>query len=194
MTLTSYHTAIRKAKRYSWREYCQGIENVPDRTRLMWIMANQSANKVGSIKLPNGHHTQAGIETLRELYRVHFPGSAAGETTELRQGEPNLGTFIAHREDWELSKTIINQSKIKWAINTFKSLKSAGTDEIVPTLLQQGVNYLTTPLRRIFKACLAREWIPFAWRQVKVTFIPKPGKANYTKSKTYRPISLSSFI
>jgi hypothetical protein len=41
----------------------------------MTIMANQSANKVGSIKLPNGCHTQAGIETLRELYRVHFPGA-----------------------------------------------------------------------------------------------------------------------
>jgi hypothetical protein len=83
----------------------------------MRIMINQSANKVGSIKLPNDCHTQAGIETLRELYRAHFPGAAAGETIELRQGQPNLGTFIAHREDWELSKRIIDQSKIKRAIN-----------------------------------------------------------------------------
>ena len=109
MALTSYHKAIRKAKQSSWREYCQGIENVPDRASLMRIMANQSANKVGSIKLPNACHTQAGIETLRELYRVHFPGAAAGETKELRQGQPNLGTFIAYREDWELSKSIIDQ-------------------------------------------------------------------------------------
>jgi hypothetical protein len=29
---------------------------------------------------------------------------------------------------------------------------------------------------------------------VKVTFIPKPGKANYTKATAYRPISLSSFM
>jgi retron-type reverse transcriptase len=27
-----------------------------------------------------------------------------------------------------------------------------------------------------------------------VTFIPKPGKANYTEAKAYRPISLSSFM
>jgi hypothetical protein len=119
MALTNYHRAIRKAKRSLWREYCRGIENVPDRARLMRIMANQSANKVDSIKLPNGRHTQAGIETLRKLYRAHFPGSAAGETTKLRQGQPNLGTFIAH--NWELSK-------IKWVINTFKPFKSVGTD------------------------------------------------------------------
>ena len=79
----------------------------------MRIMANQSANKVGSIKLPNYHHTQAGIETLWEVDRVHFLGSAAGETTELRQGQLNLETFIAHREDWKLSKRVIHKSKIK---------------------------------------------------------------------------------
>ena len=95
-----------------------GIENVPDRARIMRIMANQSPNTVGSIKLPNGCHTQAGIETLKELYRVHFSGATAGETVEIRQGQPNLGTFIAHREDWELSERIIGQSKIKWVIHS----------------------------------------------------------------------------
>jgi hypothetical protein len=159
----------------------------------MRIMADQSASKVGSIKLPNSCHTQAGIETLRELYRVHFPGAAAGETTELRQGQPNLGTFIAHREDWELSKRIIDQSKIKWVINTLKQFKLAETDKIVPALLQQGVDYLTTHLCRIFRAYLGREYmIPIAWRHIKVTFIPKPRKANYTEAKhvillVYRP-------
>jgi hypothetical protein len=36
--------------------------------------------------------------------------------------------------------------------------------------------------------------IPTAWRQVKVTFIPKPGKLDYTEAKAYRPISMSSFL
>jgi hypothetical protein len=128
----------------------------------MRIMANQSASNVGSIKLPNGRHTQAGIETLRELYRVHFPRAAAGEAIVLRQEQPNVGTFTAHRGDWEMSKRIIDQSKIKWAINTLKPFKSAGTDKIVPALLQQEVDYLTTHLCRIFRACLARGYIPIA--------------------------------
>jgi hypothetical protein len=33
-----------------------------------------------------------------------------------------------------------------------------------------------------------------AWRQVRVTFIPNPGKSDYTEAKAYRPISLSSFL
>jgi hypothetical protein len=37
-------------------------------------------------------------------------------------------------------------------------------------------------------------FIPTACRQVKVTFIPNPGKLDYTKAKAYRLISLSSFL
>jgi hypothetical protein len=41
----------------------------------MKIMAKQATNKVSSIKLPDGQHTQSGKETLKELFRVHFPDS-----------------------------------------------------------------------------------------------------------------------
>jgi hypothetical protein len=33
-----------------------------------------------------------------------------------------------------------------------------------------------------------------AWRQVKVTIIPKPGKLDFAEAKAHRPISLSSFL
>jgi len=52
--LTCYNKEIRKAKLSSWRDHCQGIEDVPDRARLMRIMAGQSDNRVGFIKLPDG--------------------------------------------------------------------------------------------------------------------------------------------
>jgi hypothetical protein len=93
-----------------------------------------------------------------------------------------------------LAKIVINQSKIRRAINTFIPFKSAGADEIVPALLQQGMEHLSPHLCCIFRACLAYGYIPTAWRQVRVTFIPKPGKLDYTEAKAYRPISLSSFI
>jgi hypothetical protein len=79
-------------------------------------------------------------------------------------------------------------------VSTFKPFKSAGTDGILLALLQQGVKHLMTHLCHFFSACLARGYIPKAWKQVKVTFISKPGKANYTEAKAYRPISLSSFM
>jgi hypothetical protein len=70
---------------------------------------------------------------------------------------------------------VIIQSKIRWALDTFKQFKSAGTDGIVPVLLQQGVEHVVPHLCHIFRACIAYGFILMAWRQVKVTSIPKPG-------------------
>jgi hypothetical protein len=47
----------------------------------MRIMAGQSDNRVGSIKLPDGQYTQSGRQALKELHRVHFPKSAEVEVT-----------------------------------------------------------------------------------------------------------------
>jgi hypothetical protein len=65
---TFYNKEIRKAQQSSWRDYLQGIEDVPDRARLKRIRANQPANKVESIKLmadinnlekkPRGNYTE----------------------------------------------------------------------------------------------------------------------------------------
>jgi hypothetical protein len=162
----------------------------------MKIMAKQATNKVSTIKLPNGQHTQTGKETLKELFRVHFPDSNLIDDSDDGQDQQNLGVCerITNRGDWDLAKHVIKQSKIRWVLNTFKPYKSAGTDEIVPALLQQGTEHLVPHLCRIFRDCIVYGFIPTAWRHVKVTFIPKPGKLDYTEAKAYRPISLSYFL
>jgi hypothetical protein len=70
----------------------------------------------------------------------------------------------------------------------------AGTGGIVSVLLQQGVKHLKTHLCCICRACRARGYMPKAWRQIKLMFIPKPRKANYIKAKAHCPTSLSSFM
>jgi hypothetical protein len=87
-----------------------------------------------------------------EPYRVHFPGSAGEAVMVEGQEQSNLRAFTAHREDWELSKKILDQSKIRWVIPTFNPFKPEGTDGTVPALLQQEVEHLATYLRCIFRA------------------------------------------
>jgi hypothetical protein len=67
-------------------------------------------------------------------------------------------------------------------------------DGIFPALLQEGREILIPYLIRIFHACLATGYVPAMWRQVKVVFIPKPGRNSYCGPKDFRPISLTSFL
>jgi hypothetical protein len=64
--LKCYNKEIRKAKGSSGRGHCQGIEAVPGGARLKKIMVKKVTHKVGSLKLRNGHYTQAGNEALQE--------------------------------------------------------------------------------------------------------------------------------
>ncbi|XP_050664244.1 lipase 3-like [Leptidea sinapis] len=83
-----------------------------------------------------------------------------------------------------------------WAINSFLPFKTGGLDGIFPGLLQRGdTGVLALHLTAIYRACLAHRYVPLQWREeVKVVFIPKPGNSDYTNPKSFRPISLTSFL
>jgi hypothetical protein len=91
-TLTCYNKEIRKAKRALWRGYCQEINDVPGSARLVRIMAKQATSRVSTVKRSNGQQTKTGKETLKELFRVHFPDSKLiDDSYDNGQGQQNLG-------------------------------------------------------------------------------------------------------
>lgn len=47
-----------------------------------------------------------------------------------------------NRGDWHLATNVINQSKLRLALGAFKPFKSAGTVEIVTTLLQRNAEHV----------------------------------------------------
>ena len=72
--------------------------------------------------------------------------------------------------------------------------KTTGQDGIYPVLLQKGWESLLYPICSIYRTSLSTGYIPQAWRKARVTFVPKPGKIDYTTAKAFRPISLTSFL
>jgi hypothetical protein len=84
-----------------------------------------------------------GRRHSKELFRIHFPDSElTDDSYDDGQGQQNLGICerITNRGGWNLTQRVINQSKIRWGLGTFNPFKSAGTDGIVPLLLQQGTD------------------------------------------------------
>jgi hypothetical protein len=134
-------------------------------------------------------------ETLKELLRVHFPGSKiilepSGGWDSLKLKFPK---WNVSRVDWVVSRRFISFDKLKWAIFSFQPYKSSGIDGIMPIILQQGFELLAGKLLVLLRAGLALGYIPMSWRHIRVVFIPKPGKP-LSQAKSLRPISLMSFI
>ena len=132
---------------------------------------------------------QSEGETLELLLTTHFPNS--GVTWELAA---LAAALLARRPDWRLAMRVVTFRRVEWAIDSFAPYRSPGVDGIFPVLLQQASKVVIPYLVRIFHACLATGYVPAIWRQVKVVFIPKPGRNTYSGPRDYRPISLTSFL
>ena len=195
-SLTEYNTELRKAKRASWRRHCEAIESTPECARLKRILSKDTQPAINSLVTETGEQTTTGIDTLTELFRVHFPGSKTIKESPVawRLRGPEEAPNRASRANWQAAKKVISPERIRWAINSFEPYKSPGSDGICPAMLQQGSDLLISKLCLILRASLALGHIPKIWRLTKVVFIPKHGRPNYSVAKAFRPISLMSFI
>ena len=190
VSLRLYKSAIRKAKINTWRSFCNEIESVSDISRLRKLLT-KTPSQISFLENEDGTWTESSKESLKLLLDTHFPGSSEleGQNATIRPENPSTD-----REGEKLADKIVTKSRINKAISSFEPFKSPGLDGIFPAQLQQVKDEILEWLCVIFKASIRLNYIPQLWREVKVVFIPKAGKASHTKPKDFRPISLSSFL
>jgi hypothetical protein len=188
-TQRRYRKEVRKASKETWRTFCSSMRDLPRSARLHKALSRGPQIKLGSLVAPTGERTRSERETLDLLLATHFPDS-------VRLTGEAMPAAACHtkRDDWQLAARIVTYHRVLWAINSFAPYKSPGMDGIFPALLQKGQEILIPYLIRIFRACLATGYVPSMWCQVKVVFIPKPGRNSHCGPKDFRPISLTSFL
>ena len=188
-TQRNYRKEVRKASRNASRTFCNPINDLPRSARLHRALSRYPKIKLRSLVAPSGGRTQSEGETLELLLTTRFPHS--GVTQELAAPAAAL---LARRPDWRLATRAVAYKRVEWAIDSFVPCKSPGVDGIFPALLQKAWESVVPYLFRIFHACLATGYVRAIWRQVKVVFIPKPGRNSYSGPRNCRPISFTSFL
>nr|CAH7737654.1 unnamed protein product [Callosobruchus chinensis] len=171
--LTEYSKAVREAKRSSWKNFCQDIDNVSKCAKLQRVLARNPVSTMETVLKEDGSHTEDAEEALAILLSMHFPGSTESQTVDIRENreEREAPRLRASRDDW-----------------------APGADGIIPAMPQQSVDIITPKLMRLFRLSLATGVIPSPWEISRVVFIPKPGKPSYDVAKAYRPISLMTCL
>ena len=98
--------------------------------------------------------------------------------------DPETGDFVEY----------IDSEKVRNAMRSFGSRKAPGPDGFKPIVLKNLNEKAVIFLTSLYKMSISTQQIPSSWRNMDVIFIPKPGKEDYSSPKSYRPITLSSFI
>ena len=184
-----FQKLIRKSKRESWRSFCQDIESVPDMARLSKILKGTPRVNVGMLEKSDGQMTFTDKDAVETLLKEHFPGCVIGEEIVQTRTLTNPTTAA-----WTLGNRLFSNERVRYAVSQLTPYKAPGIDGIWPILLQKGAELLLPYLVDIYKNSLAFGYIPKKWRRSSVCFLPKPGKSSYKEAKSFRPISLSSFV
>lgn len=184
-----YQREIKNATTSAWRDFCENIEGASATSRIHKVLAKDIQCKPGFLRDQVGSLTETLSESARLLMDIHFPGNRNVDNSVNHDN----GNDYRPLTD-ELINSIVNTDRVTWAINSFSPFKSPGLDGIYPKLLQTVERLINDKICSIYKAALLLGYTPRSWQKVKVTFIPKPGKDDYTNPKSFRPISLTSFL
>jgi len=190
----AFKKLVRRCKRECWQNFCYNVEGTHESSRFNRILGNTATGKLGMLRMPNGKWTESSEEVIQNLLQAHFPGCVVVcEDTSPMDSIPQCIRW-SPSYSWEIAKSLITVDRIKWAFESMAPYKSPGEDGILPALVQHGMHYAVTSICKLYRASLATGYIPLSWRIARVSFIPKPGRLDYTNSKVFRPISLTSFL
>ena len=183
----AYQSAIRKTKKSSWLKFCDEIKTVSQTSRLVRTLTRHKAPKIGLTRQADGKLTISGRESIKNLISTLFPGTRVAGPRGLAS-EPPQPTQALQHADW------LNKSLVSEAINSFDLGKTPGPDGIRVNMLRclpdKGLEFLTG----IYKRCIELSHVPSNWLQTRAIFLPKIGKRERDDPKSFRPISLTSFL
>lgn len=180
---------VRRAKRLSWQKFTEDSSNPKAIARLNRIIQQKERVSLGLLKKPDGQFCSTAEETLNLLIQNHFPGSRSTHLNQHEAAPPVRSCdLLDDRVDFFTPDAVFE------AIKSFGSKKAPGPDGIQPLILKHLGPNMICKLADMFKASALLGYIPRAWRTSKVIFIPKPGKTDYTQVRSFRPISLCSFV
>ena len=179
-----YKKEIKYNKRATWRNFCSSIGNSLTLSKLIKITKRERVQKIGQLRKPDNSYTNDSKDVIELLFDTHFSCAIQPDNcSKQSEGFTN-----------NLEFSYITEQKVEKALNSFGALKAAGPDGFKPIVLQNLSKNLYKRISILYRACLTLGYNPRRWCESKVTMIPKTGKDNYDQPKSFRPISLCSFL
>ena len=178
------YVAIRKSKRKTWQSYQDNIINFSDVARFNKILNRKHLHQMGVLN--RGDQVLNAEESLAFLADTHFPGCS---DTAVLQPSVNSSCDI-----FDVAADFLTVDKVQEAFMSFGDYKAPGPDSFKPCVFKHLSRNVYEHITELYKACVLLGHTPANWRCSNVIFIPKPDKDTYLCPRSFRPISLITFM
>ncbi|XP_071745066.1 uncharacterized protein [Lepeophtheirus salmonis] len=127
-------------------------------------------------------YTQSPNESLKLLMETHFPDCSIDRVPEAPLQVTNFDIDF------------VDTNRVRESFNSFDPYKTSGPDGLKPIVLQQLGDNIVEYISKLYQVVLSTGYTPKNWREMKVIFLPNPGKDDYSSAKSFRPIALSNLF
>jgi len=170
--------AIEKAKANHWKEF---LDNARCNTTL-WKAATFMKPRDAFANIPplvvDDVELRDNESKARVLLESFFPRMAEAQHKEVEQAKE------------ELPWLEISEEEIEKALKAAKPNKTPGKDGLPMLVWKKLWPHVSSIIEKIFNASITLGHYPCIWKTASIIAIRKPGKADYTLPRSYRPISL----
>ena len=205
---SKYFKACRRARRTCWKSYCNNIDNPQKVALLNKVLKHERKNNIGLLKDTNGVFTNSIESSLDLLLKTHFPES---ESIQVKMNKtivkkdiisfsqpPSSGRKLDVKfcSNDDLQYSFITENLVLKAVESFGENKAPSGDGVTPKALQIFIKNKIglTRLTQLFRASIELSYCPQIWAEAKVIFLEKPNKVDKACVKSFRPISLMSYL
>lgn len=178
---------IRKTKQEHWIEFLEELDQQSVYTANRYIsspMGDGGRTSIPALKTKdtNGLPTEAitNAEKSTALANIFFPPPPPASSIPEDYAYPEPITPFTPISREQIERTIANTS----------SYKAPGPDGICNIVFKRATSALTPYLYHLFNAVFTLKTYYDPWREFTTVVLRKPGKANYSVPKAYRPIAL----
>ena len=184
-----YQQLILKSKTEAWRNFLEQTQTQNDA-----FIRHKILNKYTPWKTLEPIQTATGFttsptETARAVLKNIFPSDDSTEDNDFHK-EIRTSTSKALEGLEGITIDPFDKPEIYTIINNLKTRKAPGIDQIPSIVIKECQDIYEPYLRKIYNRCLELSYFPTAWKQGKITLLPKPGQSSPQTHKSYRPITL----
>ena len=165
----------------------QRVEEASESPSGLWKLVKWAKNRhnetpayTPALVRPDGELAQQPEEKAEVLRQSFFPPPYQADLTDLE----------GYQYPPPIDCPDITVAEIERAIRRASPSKAPGTDDIPNGVLHQTLDILLPSLCILFNACLRQGYCPAHFKQAITVVLRKPGKDDYTRPKSYRPIAL----
>lgn len=188
-----YEEAASNAQTASWKEHCtkQDRESLWDS---IYRVIRSKTRRPEDLLLMDDGVILSPEKSVELLANTFFPEDNSCEDTDIHKAiRAKAGTLSNSTVD-STDDPPFTEAELNRTVSGFNPKKAPGPDGFTADICCRAIYAGKHVFLGILNKCLALSCFPSPWKEAAVVVLRKPGKADYTLAKSYRPIGLLSIF